>query len=152
MGRRLLDRVDIAVAVDTEEGLFTPVMRDAGHRGYESLYDGLQKLKSDVAARSIPLSEMRGYTITLTNFGTIGGRYAMPVVVPPTVGILGAGRIEERPIVVDGVVVAGRVLPLSLTFDHRAVTGGEAGRFITAVVRSLETPMVDGEGAHARSR
>ena len=92
------------------------------------LRDGMQNLKNDVIARKIPAEEMRGYTITLTNFGTIAGRYATPVIIPPTVAILGAGRIESRPVARDGEIVAHRLLPLSLTFDHRAVTGGEAGR------------------------
>ncbi len=138
LGRRLLAKIDIAVAVDTEEGLFTPVVRDAANRDYHSLLQGLKQLKSDVKARSVPAQEMRGYTITLSNFGTIAGRYAVPVVVPPTVAILGAGRIEPQAVVVDNAVVAHRVLPLSLTFDHRAVTGGEAARFLAAVISSLQ--------------
>lgn len=139
LGRRLLEKIHIAVAVDTEEGLFTPVVRDVANRDYGSLLAGLKQLKSDVRARSVPVQEMRDYTITLSNFGMIAGRYAMPVVVPPTVAILGAGRIEPQPIIVDKAVVAHRLLPLSLTFDHRAVTGGEAARFLAAVIESLET-------------
>ena len=138
LGRRVLEKIDVAVAVDTDEGLFTPVLRDVANRGYDSLLNGLKQLKSDVEARTVPPQEMRAYTITLSNFGTIAGRYAVPVVVPPTVAILGAGRIERQPVVVGDTVVAHRLLPLSLTFDHRAVTGGEAARFLTAVIDNLQ--------------
>lgn len=139
LGRRLLPKVDIAVAVDTDEGLFTPVVRDAAGRGYDSLLAGLKQLKADVKARAVPAQEMRGYTFTLSNFGSIAGRYAVPVVVPPTVAILGAGKVDLQPVVdAAGSVVAHRLLPLSLTFDHRAVTGGEAARFMAAVVAALE--------------
>lgn len=126
--------------MDTEEGLFTPVVRDVANRDYDSLLSGLNQLKSDVKTRKVPVQEMRGYTITLSNFGMIAGRYAVPVVIPPTVAILAAGRIEPQPVVVDDTVVAHRLLPLSLTFDHRAVTGGEAARFIAAVIKNLEAP------------
>lgn len=139
MGRRVLPEIDIAVAVDTESGLFTPVVRDAGNRDYASLLSGLRQLKTDVGERKVPVEEMRGYTITLSNFGTLAGRYASPVVVPPTVAILGAGRIEPRAVIVDDEVVKRCLLPLSLTFDHRAVTGGEAARFLAAVISSLES-------------
>ena len=139
MGRRILEKIDIAIAVDTVEGLFTPVLRDVGGRDDADLRDGMQNLKNDVIARKVPAEEMRGYTITLTNFGTIAGRYATPVIVSPTVAILGAGRIESRPVALDGEIIAHRLLPLSLTFDHRAVTGGEAGRFLAEVISSLES-------------
>ena len=91
-----------------------------------------------MAARSIPPEEMRGYSITLSNYGTIAGRYAAPVVVPPTVAIVGAGRIRDAVVAVDGAPAVHRVLPISMTFDHRAVTGGEAGRFLNALIADLE--------------
>ena len=137
VGRRLIDQVDIAIALDTEEGLFTPVIRDVANRDEKSLKQGLEQLKADVRDRSIPPEEMRGYSITLSNFGMIAGRYATPVVVPPCVAIVGAGRVDARPIVVDDRIEAHRILPLSLTFDHRAVTGGEAARFLQAMIKSL---------------
>jgi 2-oxoisovalerate dehydrogenase E2 component (dihydrolipoyl transacylase) len=93
-----------------------------------------------VRARSVPLAELRGQTITLSNFGMFGGRFAELVIVPPQVAILGAGRIAPRAIVADGKLVAHRLLPLSLTFDHRAVTGGEAARFLKAAIEELERP------------
>ena len=132
------DQVDLGVAVDTEQGLFVPVLRDVGNRADDDLQAGLQRLKADVNARSIPPRELLGATITLSNFGTLGGRHATLVVVPPQLAILGAGRMAPRAVVANGEIVVHRVLPLSLTFDHRAVTGGEAARFLAAVKNALE--------------
>lgn len=137
LARRLHNKINLGVAVDTDQGLFVPVIRDIGNRDLNDIRDGLNRLRQDVISRTIPPSELQGGTITLSNFGTIAGRYASPVVVPPTVAILGAGVIREQPMAVAGKVVVRRVMPLSLTFDHRAATGGEAARFIRAVIDDL---------------
>ena len=92
------------------------------------------------STRRIPPEELRGATITLSNFGMIAGRYAAPIVLPPTVAILGAGRLRREAVVRDGELRIGQVLPLSLTFDHRVVSGGEAGRFLAAVLSDLSLP------------
>jgi 2-oxoisovalerate dehydrogenase E2 component (dihydrolipoyl transacylase) len=136
--RRLLGRVDIGMAVDTEGGLIVPVLRNVGERAPRDLRSGLDRMRADAAARSIPSDELRGATITLSNFGMIGGRFANLVVVPPQVAIVGAGRIGQRVTVHQGQPAARRVLPLSLTFDHRVVTGGEAARFLMALKADLE--------------
>jgi pyruvate dehydrogenase E2 component (dihydrolipoamide acetyltransferase) len=91
-----------------------------------------------VVARKVPAAELTGQTISLSNFGMIAGRHTALVVVPPQVAILGAGRIVPAPRVIDGEVRVCRVLPLSLTFDHRVVSGGEAARFLAAVIAALE--------------
>jgi pyruvate dehydrogenase E2 component (dihydrolipoamide acetyltransferase) len=83
-------------------------------------------------------AELRGATITLSNFGMIGGRFANLVIVPPQVAIVGAGRISQRVIAHRGQPAVRRALPLSLTFDHRIVTGGEATRFLVALKSDLE--------------
>ena len=140
VGRRLLDHIDLAIAVDSPDGLFVAVLSDVGARSDRELRADLDALKQAVSSRSIPPERMRGYTITLSNFGTIGGRHATPIVLPPTVAILGAGRIEERVVAVDGKAAVHRMIPLSLTFDHRAVTGGEAGRFLATVIGDLAKP------------
>ena len=139
-GRRLHEKVDLGIAMDTEEGLFVPVLRDVGARDTADLRGGLERMKADVRARSVPAEELRGQTFTLSNFGMFGGRHAALVVLPPQVAILGAGRITERAVAHAGKVAARRALPLSLTFDHRAVMGGEASRFLAAVVADLEKP------------
>ena len=138
LSRRQHNKIHLGVAVDTEQGLFVPVLRDIGRRSTEELRKGLDKMRGDVKARTIPPKELQGATITLSNFGTIAGRYASPVVVPPQVAILGAGVIRDQAVAVDGAVVVRKVLPLSLTFDHRAATGGEAARFIREIIRVLE--------------
>ncbi|HXH03920.1 MAG TPA: dihydrolipoamide acetyltransferase family protein [Candidatus Competibacteraceae bacterium] len=138
IGRRVLKQVHVGIAVDTPDGLFVPVMRDVASRTPQDLRRGLDALKAAVKSRQIPPEELRGYTITLSNFGMIAGRFATPVVLPPTVAILGAGRIRTQVVVAAGAPAVHRVLPLSLTFDHRAVTGGEAGRFLAAVIADLE--------------
>jgi pyruvate dehydrogenase E2 component (dihydrolipoamide acetyltransferase) len=136
--RRLIARVDIGMAVDTEGGLIVPVLRNVAERDARDLRAGLDRMRADAQARSIPPEELRGATITLSNFGMIGGRFASLVIVPPQVAIIGAGRIGERAVVYNGQVAARRVLPLSLTFDHRVVTGGEAARFLVALKLDLE--------------
>jgi pyruvate dehydrogenase E2 component (dihydrolipoamide acetyltransferase) len=136
--RRLLSRVDVGIAVDLEGGLLVPVLRNVGERDSADLRTGLNRMRADAAARSIPPEELRGATITLSNFGMIGGRFASLVVVPPQVAIVGAGRAERRVVVHNDQQVIHRMLPLSLTFDHRAVTGGEAARFLAALKSSLE--------------
>ena len=138
MGRRLLDKIDLGIAVDTEDGLFVPVLRDVENRAPDDLRQALNRIKEDVKARTIPPEEMRGYTITLSNFGTFGGRYADPIVVPPTVAILGAGRMRDEVVAYQGQPAVHRIMPLSLTVDHRAVTGGEAARFLMTVIGDLE--------------
>ncbi|HXY58520.1 MAG TPA: dihydrolipoamide acetyltransferase family protein [Methylocystis sp.] len=140
LSRHVLKKIDLGVAVDQPDGLFVPVLRNVGERAGADLRAGLDRMRADVAARKIPPEELRGATITLSNFGMIAGRYAAPVVVPPTVAILGAGRIREEVVAFDGAPVVHRVLPLSLTFDHRVVSGGEAGRFLAAVMADLAKP------------
>ncbi len=140
MERRLLKQIDLGLAVDTEDGLFVPVLRDIGERDAADLRRGIEAMKKDVRARTVPVAELRGQTITLSNFGMFAGRFAALVIVPPQVAILGAGRITERPVVAEGKLAAHRILPLSLTFDHRGVTGGEAARFLKAAIEDLEKP------------
>jgi 2-oxoisovalerate dehydrogenase E2 component (dihydrolipoyl transacylase) len=140
MERRLLKQIDLGLAVDTEDGLFVPVLRNIAERDASDLRRGIEAMKKDVRARTVPVAELRGQTITLSNFGMFAGHFAALVIVPPQVAILGAGRITERPVVADGKLAAHRILPLSLTFDHRAATGGEAARFLKAAIEDLERP------------
>jgi 2-oxoisovalerate dehydrogenase E2 component (dihydrolipoyl transacylase) len=136
--RCLIERVDIGIAVDTGGGLIVPVIRNVAERDAPGLRTGLDRLRADAIARSIPPGELRGATITLSNFGMIGGRFANLIVVPPQVAIIGAGRIAQRVVAHRSQPTVRRVLPLSLTFDHRVVTGGEAARFLVALKSDLE--------------
>jgi len=139
-GRRLHRTIDLGIAMDTPDGLFVPVLRKVDERDEDDLRRGLERMKADVRARAVPVEELRGQTITLSNFGMFGGRHAALVVLPPQVAILGAGRIADRVVAHRGRPAVRRTLPLSLTFDHRPVTGGEASRFLAAVVAYLERP------------
>jgi pyruvate dehydrogenase E2 component (dihydrolipoamide acetyltransferase) len=138
--RTLHSHVDLAIALEADDGLFAPVLRNVSDRDDASLRAGIEELKRDVAARSIPRESMQRATLTLSNFGMYGGRFADLVVAPPQVAILGAGRIAPRVVARDEGPTVHRVLPLSLSFDHRVVTGVEAMRFLTTVIRELEKP------------
>ena len=138
VGRHIIKKVDLGLAVDSPEGLFVPVLRNVETLPPADLAQRLAQLIADTQARRVPPEDLRGNTITLSNYGTIAGRYASPVVVPPTVAILGAGRVRDEVVARNRQCVVHRVLPLSLTFDHRCVTGGEAGRFLAAVIADLE--------------
>jgi 2-oxoisovalerate dehydrogenase E2 component (dihydrolipoyl transacylase) len=137
-GRVLHEHIDLGIATDTPDGLFVPVLRNVGRRDVADLRRGLERMKADVRARSVPREELVGATITLSNFGMFGGRHAQMVILPPQVAIVGAGRIRDDLRVHDGAIRITRVLPLSLTFDHRVVMGGEAARFLAALVADLE--------------
>jgi len=138
MARKLHERIDLGIAIDTGDGLFAPVLHDVGNRDPADIRRGIERLKADLRARSVPLSELRGQTITLSNFGTIAGIHAALVVVPPQVAIVGAGVIARQVVVAGGRYEARSLLPLSLTFDHRCITGGEAARFLAALTADLE--------------
>jgi pyruvate dehydrogenase E2 component (dihydrolipoamide acetyltransferase) len=136
--RRVFDEVHIGIAVDTPEGLLVPVLKDVHKIHYEELKGLLKNLIEKARDRTLPPELLRGATITISNYGPIAGRYATPMVVPPAIAILGAGRLAPRPwVMADGSLAARKVLPLSLTFDHRAATGGEAGRFLNALIADL---------------
>lgn len=137
--RRVLGKIDLGIAVDTGDGLFVPILRDVGVRDEVDLRSGLEAMKKDIVARDLPPEELRGATLTLSNFGVFGaGRFAALVVIPPQVAIIGAGRIAARVVGIEGKPAVRRMLPLSLTFDHRVVSGGEAARFLAAVIKDLE--------------
>ncbi len=138
--RTLHPHVDIGIAVDTDDGLFVPALRNADLLDADGVRSGINRLREQVADRSIPASELSGYTISLSNFGMFAGRYATPVVVPPCVAIVGAGRGRHQITPVIGGFESHRVIPLSLTFDHRACTGGEAARFLKAMLDDLALP------------
>lgn len=133
------DHINLGVAVDTPQGLFVPVLRDVGKLSDEEIRFILNDAKQKAALQTLPTSAMVGATITLSNFGTLCGRYADPVVVPPCVAIIGTGKIRKEVVAVDSSTVAIRnIMPLSLSFDHRVITGGEAARFLKAFIDDLK--------------
>jgi pyruvate dehydrogenase E2 component (dihydrolipoamide acetyltransferase) len=133
-------QIDVGLAIDSPDGLFVPVLRDVGRAGPSRWREQIDAAKAGIADRSLSPENLRGATITLSNFGTIAGEHAALIVMPPQLAILGAGRINDQPVRASGGASTHRMLPLSLTFDHRAITGGEAARFLRAVIGDLETP------------
>lgn len=138
--RTLHPYVDIGIAVDTDDGLFVPALRNADLLEAGGVRESINRLRAQVEDRSIPPSELTGYTISLSNFGMFAGRYATPVVVPPCVAIVAAGRARHQVTPVMGGFESHKVIPLSVTFDHRACTGGEAARFLKALIDDLALP------------
>jgi len=132
--------VDLGIAVDTPDGLFVPALRNADMLDARGMREGINRLRAQVEDRSIPASELTGYTISLSNFGMFAGRYGTVVVVPPCVAIVGVGKLSHDVVAVMGGIEVHRRLPISLTFDHRACTGGEAARFLKAILDDLGLP------------
>lgn len=137
MERCLHREIHIGLAMDMKEGLFVPVIKQADQKNAKELRAAIDTFKKSVSDRSIAPSDLQHATITLSNFGMFAGLYATPIVVPPMVAILGCGRFHEQAKVHEGKVAVRRIIPLSLTFDHRAVTGGEASRFLAALIKHL---------------
>jgi pyruvate dehydrogenase E2 component (dihydrolipoamide acetyltransferase) len=127
--RLLFPHVDVGLAVDTPDGLIVPVIRRVESLDAAQMRAELERLKRGARERTLGSEELRHCTFMLSNFGTMAGRYATPVVVPPTVAILAIGRVGRG---------QSRCMPLSLSFDHRVVTGGEAVRFLSALIADLE--------------
>lgn len=138
IGRRLLGKIHLGIAVDTPDGQFVCVMQDVGNRAEDSWRKGLQKMKQDTRDHTVPAEELRGYTLTLSNHGVFGGRYATSAVVPPTVATIAAGARRDAVVAIGGQARVAPILPLSVSFDQRAVTPGEAARFLAAMVADLE--------------
>ncbi len=136
--RTLHHSVHIGIAIDSEEGLFVANLRDAQLRDTATVRAEVSRLRAQVLARALSAAELSDYTIMLSNFGVYAGRYATPIVAPPCVAILAAGRARIAAVPILGAIAAQRILPLSLTFDHRACTGGEAARFLAALLADLE--------------
>lgn len=138
MSRRLFERIDLAMAVDTPDGLIVPVLRDVGNKDQATLRADLDRTKQATRERSVAPADMKDPTITLSNFGMMAGRYASPVIVPPMIAILGTGGTRHDVVPVMGGIEVHKRIPLSLTFDHRCVTGGEACRFLAALIADLQ--------------
>jgi 2-oxoisovalerate dehydrogenase E2 component (dihydrolipoyl transacylase) len=138
VGRRQLKKIHLGIAVDTPEGLLVVTLRDVAERSDAELRAELVRIKTDAQERRTPQEELRGNTLTLSNFGRFGGKYATPAILPPTVAIVAAGAVRDAVVPINGQIAIAPVLPLSVTFDHRAVTGGEATRFLAAVVEDLQ--------------
>jgi pyruvate dehydrogenase E2 component (dihydrolipoamide acetyltransferase) len=134
-----LDRYDLGVAVQTDQGLVVPVVRDCDSRSVDELADEVARLAEAARAGKLKPEELRGSTFTLTSAGKLGGLLTTPIVNHPEVGILSIGRVAERPVVWDGEIVARPTGTIAVTFDHRVVDGARAAEFGLAVIKRLES-------------
>jgi pyruvate/2-oxoglutarate dehydrogenase complex dihydrolipoamide acyltransferase (E2) component len=133
-----LDRYDIGVAVQTDQGLVVPVVRDCDSRSLEELDGDVRRLVEAAQAGTLKPEELRGGTFTVTSAGRSAGLFVTPLVNHPEVAILGVHRIGERPVVEDGEVAVRPMGNVSVTFDHRVIDGKRAADFGLAVIGRLE--------------
>ena len=136
-----LDRYDVGVAVQTEQGLVVPVVRACDKASVDELAAEAARLAEAARAGSLKPEELRGSTFTVTSAGKLGGLFQTPIVNHPEVGILSLGRIAERPVARDGEIVVRKIGYVSVTFDHRVVDGARAAEFGLAVIDRLQSPV-----------
>jgi 2-oxoisovalerate dehydrogenase E2 component (dihydrolipoyl transacylase) len=140
MAYQLNKDINIGIAVDTPHGLFVPVIKDVGNQNDKQLRETINRFKAQAKEKALPAKDLKGATSMLSNFGTIAGRYASPVIVPPMVSIIGIGGSFDNVVAHEGKPMIRRTLPISITVDHRLITGGEAARLLKAVMDSLAKP------------
>lgn len=129
---------DIGIAVDAEEGLVVPVIKDAGDKTIVELARDMERLSDAARTGKLSIADVSGGTFTVTSIGSIGGLWSYPVINIPEAAILGVHKIVKRPVVRDGAVVPRDMMYLSLSFDHRLIDGGAATRFMNDVIRQIE--------------
>jgi pyruvate dehydrogenase E2 component (dihydrolipoamide acetyltransferase) len=132
---------NIGIAVSTPEGLVVPVIRDADRLSIKELSRAVAEIAVKARDRKLTLDDMKDGTFTITNYGALGGWFGVPVINYPQVGILGIGRINQKPVVVNGEIKVGNVMPLSLSVDHRMVDGAEATEFLNDVAAGIADPL-----------
>jgi len=133
--------VNIGIAVDAPDGLVVPVIKDADKKSITSIAQEINDISVKARERGLKLDDMKDGTFTITNYGSIGGIHANPIINYPQSGILGVGRLVKKPVIKNNQVVAGIVQPLSLAVDHRIVDGGEVTRFLNQVLEYLSDPV-----------
>jgi len=132
------DEINIAVAIDTPQGLYAPVIKNANTKSLAEISSELSELRRKALESNLSPEDLKGHTFTVSNLGAEGVTFFTPVINPPAVAILGFGTIDEKPVVRQGAVVAGKVGALSLVFDHRAVDGAPAASFLRRLRRIIE--------------
>jgi pyruvate dehydrogenase E2 component (dihydrolipoamide acetyltransferase) len=137
---KILKNVNVGVAVDVEEGLIVPVIRDADQKSLSEIATLLAKLAEKARNRTLTMEEVSAGTFTVTNLGMLGVHTFIPIINPPQAAILGAGTIEDKPVIAKGKIEARSRLNLSLVYDHRIINGAEAARFLQTMKRILENP------------
>ncbi|SHE38458.1 pyruvate dehydrogenase E2 component (dihydrolipoamide acetyltransferase) [Ferrithrix thermotolerans DSM 19514] len=136
----LHQRVNFGIATATEAGLMVPVVQDVDRRSVLDLAKEIDRLAASSRERTVTLDELRGSTFSVTNIGVVGGTAATPIINYPDSAILGVYRLAKKPVVMDGAIEVGQILPLSLTFDHRIVDGETGARFLSELCGLLADP------------
>lgn len=131
---------DIGVAVSTEDGLVVPVVRDVDHKSFAEIESEIRGLAVKAREKKITIDELRGATFTITNGGVFGSMFSTPILNPPQVAILGMHAIKQRPMVVNGEIMARPMMYLAVTYDHRVVEGADSVQFLVKVKEMIEDP------------
>lgn len=134
------DNRHIGVAVDTSAGLIVPVLRDAETMSVVDMAAHVANLMKAAEDRSLAAEDLRGGTFTVSNIGAVGGGHGTPIVPPGTTAILSVGRAKDTPIAVDGKLVIAPMMPLSLSYDHRAIDGAVGRKFMARLMENLTEP------------
>jgi pyruvate dehydrogenase E2 component (dihydrolipoamide acetyltransferase) len=132
------DYCHIGVAVDTDGGLIVPVIRDVDKKNLLQLAHELHSVTEKTKQRKIAIEELQGGSFTISNQGSIGGGYFTPIIYAPQVAILGVGQGQEKPVAIQGKIAIRTMLPLCLAYDHRALDGADAVRFLKDLIAGLE--------------
>lgn len=133
---------NIGIATDTQEGLMVPVIKNVDSKGILELAKDLDETIEKTRNRTIGIEELYGGTFTITNYGALGSTYGVPVIRYPEVAILGIGKIDKKPVVLNDEIVIRHMMPVSLSIDHRIIDGGDAGRFLMRLKELLSNPML----------
>lgn len=137
---RIFDEINVALAINTPEGLVAPVIRDANKKTIQEISDAIHELTEKAMQKRLDLHDLLGGTFTISNLGPYGVEIFAPIINPPQSAIIGIGATEKRPTITDDNVVAKHMATLSLVFDHRVVDGAPAAEFLQEVKRLLESP------------
>ncbi len=137
---RLNDKINLGIAVDTEHGLYVPVIKDIAAQTREQLREKINQFKEQAHQKTIAQADLHGASLILSNYGALAGRYGNPIIIPPMVAIIGIGKARDAVVAVEGKPAIHRIIPLSITVDHRIVTGGEAARFLQTFIDNLAKP------------
>ncbi|HQJ74227.1 MAG TPA: dihydrolipoamide acetyltransferase family protein [Bacteroidota bacterium] len=137
---KTFNSINIGFATNTEAGLVVPTLRNVEKKSINELNDEIKLLSQKAQNRTIQLEELKGGTISITNYGSFGGVYGMPKINPPQVAILGVGRIHKAPYVKNDMVIPAYILPVTLVFDHRVIDGAYAGEFLSYFLKLANSP------------
>jgi len=135
------DAANIGFALDTDQGLTVPVIEEADKLSLSEIQELVNRRREEAANRNLRIEHLRGGTFTLSNYGSIGGTYGRPLILPPQVAILGLGRIHQAPVAREGRLEVATILPLSLVFDHRVCDGSYAVKFLNHFIELVSKPI-----------